>query len=290
MAVVLDIVDGHRVSRDRDGVTITRVARIDGLQAAGPGRLIEAVNARGIPEWDEVHPHVPGVIVTGLHAENMANDPSLAEVVITYQSLGSAGGTVQPDPTDDVGQATIEVGATVVGTQTNKDVKGNIINVQRDFQVGELNPRTGKTIEGSSVVIQQGGRITVNRPQNTLGFTRRENRAPHARSKRYTGMLNSKSFFFEAPKFWLCMGITGVSDDGGRTYDVDYRFQFDAEQWTATVVYVMPDGTLATGDLNFLVADGSYKIFDVYEQDDFNLLQLGGTPLNPAGGFQPVLP
>jgi len=147
-------------------------------------------------------------------------------------------------------ETTYEVGTVGYQTQTNKDKDDTLITV-------EYNGDTKSPL------------LSIEANEAYLIARRLEDASPLAKSLQYTNHVNSDTFGGGAIRTWRCIGITGVSNDGGSTWEVTYEFRYRADTWDVRAVYLLDDGT-PPDDVD---ADGD-KLVRVYPEIAFSGLDL----------------
>ena len=228
---------------------------------AGTGQqlLRNALAAPGIPRRGQRHPNHPSAHVAGRRATGGGG--RTLTVTITYDDKGES---------DDPSDQHISIGTSLRTVQTNKDVNGHVVRLSCP----------GKK--------DQGGEMSVERPLSTIHVTRTEEGSPGAKSQEYVGTVNKLNQFRLAEGganewTWRCEYITGDSSDGGRTWRVEYEFQYDKHGWEQEVVFIDPEtGRVAQELLDAFgsdpfgsIATEGWKFVQVYEEKNFNQLQLG---------------
>ncbi|MFH1732456.1 MAG: hypothetical protein ABIF82_12515 [Planctomycetota bacterium] len=271
----LDKLDGSTGTYDALGwVSMTRTALVTGLTGTGQAELAETLTATNMPAIGSVHPQIATLYLDSYAP--MALGGGKAKVTLTYKR--------KDDQSDDA--AVLTVGTTLEQKETNTDYLGAVmeIDVADDYLVAH-----------PDAALTQTGTATVGIPKTTLHFTRRETTCPATKSAAYVGSTNSGGWTgvdSKAPaRIWLCTAITGTSNDGGVTYQVDYDFVHaeriidgDGEvtqcTWDAFVFWQDP----ATGkpdpssdDIDYAAASGDgWARFQMYPTMDFNDLSLFG--------------
>ena len=243
----------------------TRVFHVSGLTGNASGRLHSAVLSSEIPVQGDPHPDIAGIYARTLTVT--PESPTSARVTVTYEPYDPA---VQPP--NDAAKPTIEVGATISAVETNMDINGELIKLS--YTQSKENPDTHQM---EDTKVNCGGKVNVQRPQPVVRMSRRESASPYQKALEYVGKKNSGSFMGAGPGYWLCTKIVGRSNDGGKTYDVEYEFQYSADTWDPTVVAIDKDTGEPPVDANgdtVLVEDTGYKRIVVYEEISFGGLNL----------------
>jgi hypothetical protein len=150
----------------------------------------------------------------------------------------------------------IEVGASLIQVETNKNAAGNVMSVNYDGQ-------------------EQGGLVGKLVPQTTISITRRESGSPGAKARNYVGKVNSSGWALDSSaqaRTWFCTAITGRSTDGGATYEVNYQFQYRPETWDENIVYIDPGTGRPPSDVSDTNGINTYEI---YATTNFNSILAG---------------
>jgi len=258
-----DLVDGQ-ITSGPDGLTLTRVALVEGLTSNADERMLEAITVTGIPRRGDFHPSIAGLAVASVSAVPVG--AGQARVTITYGVYN-----VTLNPPDESAPPQVTVGSTVQGVETNLDVDGNAMKL--DFFVADPD-------ENGNVFYRQveyTGTVSKQDPQTVARFSRREPFAPLTKSKTYVGKMNSNAFLGDPPRYWLCTRIEGTSNDGGLTYQVEYEFQRNASTWDVTIVGIDDQTDQPPDPADVVPGQGetSWKeTFQIYEEVDFSGLNL----------------
>lgn len=211
------------------------------FSVTGSSSELEAMNAPGIPEYNEAHPQNAGLLVKSLGVESP--QPTIRYVTVSYKR---GGGGDSPDPLDDRPHFTWQRGSRV--EEFNRDIFGNpIVNTNGDGFEG--NP----SIDIGTLLL----RIERNEPYFDI-----------PRSLTYTNAVNSDTFTLFGygsvePGQCLCTSIIPVS---GHPFDepyvrMSYDFEFrrgDAQDadglWDGFKIFVLNQGYRA-----YATADGVLK-------------------------------
>ena len=256
MAVLhLDYIDGRPQSeRDEEGwVWSERIARVTAVSGTGYQQHRNALRVFGMPQIGDEHPFIADLELTN-HTPSTVDD-EVVEVRLRY---------TRRDEEGNKEYARIDVGTSVSQDETNIDAAtGDAIKVTKQ---GSTAPRTAEE--------EQGGVVPIFVPKSSIVYRRRELGSPGAKSRLYVGKVNSGSFSLDPTAEvgnWLCTGITGPSIDGGKTYDVVYSFEYDANQWVARAFWIDPSTGKPSPDATEF--DG-WEDFQIYETIDFGGLDL----------------
>lgn len=243
----IDHVEGSSLTLTSEGYEAQRSARVSGLAGSAPDRLHAALKAHGMPRIGDPHPSIPDLRVVKVAVE--PDSPTDATVKITYRSPQGS----------HAGRSTVEIGASVANTTVMEDMAGNRITVA-------YSP-TGKAED----LRTQTTRVSRLAPQTTLQITRVELTSPLDKARRFIGGVNQTAVFDGPAGTWLCVAITGNSADGGNSYSVTYKFQFDPEGWQPTVAYIDPGTRQPPTDL---VKGVGSKTVHIYPELEFKELGL----------------
>lgn len=228
--LTLDIIDGGGMGVNSRGWRARRIAKLGGLTLTTQAGIYAAMYSSSIttstgermPQYGDPHPGIPGIIVNNIDVSQV--DQGICEAAIDYGVP-----EVATTPPSETAPAQIEVGATVQEVETSLDVNGQLMTV-------------GKFVDdGTALVLEiQTGTVRKQIPSVYFRYRRREPFSPGAKAKFHVGTMNSISVFDDPPKYWLCTGITGTSNDFGASYDVNYEFLRNEETWDAVVAWVDP--------------------------------------------------
>jgi len=222
--VKAEIRDGTTYNQAFEGNAAAVVYDVSGLRQSGQRMLTEACAAAGIPALGDRHPSDVTLIVRRKSARPLG--PDSARVTVEYAPPDPLTQEPQEDPSQAV-HGVIEVGATVQQATTQLDVNGRQITVQHTYNEGTAQQQTVVT----------GADVDIYVPQHILRATRRERYSPHDTAKKYVGRINYLGIWGYGARELLSTRISGVSNDGGQSYEVTYEFQYNADTWDATLVY-----------------------------------------------------
>ena len=262
--VVQDVLESAQLKWTPKGIEVSRCFIVSGLTGDPCERLFNATQA-DLPKFGDFHPTRPGIRVLDVAVTPI--DVSTCRVVVSYQGVDP-----KSSPPDDKQKPIIEVGAQTVQVETNEDIDGNLLTTH--FIQTKLDPVTSlqKTYDET-----QPGKIQIQVPQPIVKLSRREQSNPYDKALMYVGKINAQSFMDQASHMWMCIRIIGRSDDGGRSYNVDYEFQFNRESWDPTIVGIDKDTGMPPVDTDgnsVLVEGDGFKQVQVYEEVDFAGLSL----------------
>lgn len=259
MTVIMDQLDGGRAVKGISGWEFTRVAKVTELAGSGQNRIVDAVNQviQAVGDIGTEHPLISTSRIVKFTPRVVS--ASVVDVNIEYKE-----GSFSFENT-----TRINIGTSVSQVESNTDANGDPILVEYQYPTDyQLDPqKAGKTIK-------QGGTIQRPAPESTLVIKRRETASPGDKSRIYSGKANSVSWSLDPtsdPRQWFCYSITGESDDGGATYDVEYTFHYREETWDQEVMFINPDDGRPPPDL---VVGTGLKIVRRVKTIDFNGLGL----------------
>ncbi len=281
-----DLVEFNEIKEGPDGFEATRGFQIEGLAGNADQKSFEALGIPGIPNINDVHPSFSILNVVEKRFETQG--PTIGVVIVSYKQLNAdeqeAGSTSAP---------IISIGSTVQEDVVNLDVNGKqmllfhtkVKKIINAFLLVEEKPEKMPT---------QPGEVSMQFPQMTVSFQRREGESPFLKNEKHNGTINSRGFFQLGIHEWLCTGIDGESSDGGRTFLVTYKFQRaqKGNTWDPMLVYIDPETDAPVAGLNINGGDGPLSLtgeppnktgdpnqvgrkrFQVYPETDFNELNL----------------
>jgi len=242
--IISDVLEGSRLEHGDNGFVARRTMVVTDIPGSGTAILHNAMIARGVPYWGQSHPTIIGLPVRHRVATLEPGSQSKVRIEIVYEYPSGSSNLYVNDPDDlTAGAASIEISNTVQGSKTERDYEGNDIVVPRhEYQDSE----------GKEMVAPAGVReVEYQLPATIIRYRRRERNSPGNKSRLYTGKINAFSnlnpdgsgkTFTDPPHYWMCTGITGLSDDGGLTYNVNYEFQHNADTWDVLLGPRGPNG------------------------------------------------
>ena len=243
------------------GWQATRIARVSDLSAAGPARVLEAVNALGV-RVGEPHPVLPGCRLSSIDPAH--ESPSVVRCSLSYEPGPQAEGLTPPGAGGP--PYTVEIGAALQQVQTERDRDANLMVVTYTNEGGD---------QYSRALV-----FPVMTPQVTMTVRRTEAASPGNKAAQYVGKLNAAGWSFEPNSVegvWMCTGISGSSPDAGKTWNVSYDFQQApwTETWAVTGIYTDPVTGEMPADVDAAVnKNKAVKDFNIYDIANFNDLGL----------------
>ncbi|MFG0249240.1 MAG: hypothetical protein ACF8OB_10165 [Phycisphaeraceae bacterium JB051] len=240
--IKFDRTEGALLRQTPTGLEAQRQAYITGIT-----HLQQALDHPDLPRIGQAHPDIHTLIARSITAQ--PDGPNAAVITILYHNPGGHG---------DKPKVAIDTALRQELTET--DVNGSRITLAYS--------QTGDDAD----MITQGARVAVLRPQTQMALTRMQTTHPAKTARQYAGTVNRTSIFEGQPGTWLCTSIDGESEDGGITFKVTYRFQYNASGWQPTVSYTNPKTNRPPADL---VAGVGIKQVNLYRQEEFKNLGLG---------------
>ncbi len=240
--IKMDRTSGALLRHTAEGLEAQRQAFITGITD-----LQQALDHPDLPRIGQAHPEVHQLVVQSITAK--PDGPNAAIITINYHS--PAGRSEQPK---------VSVGTALRQELTETDLAGNRITVAYS-QTGD-----------AANMVTQGARVAVLKPQTEMSLTRLQTTHPARTARMYAGTVNRTAIFEGEPGTWLCTSIDGESEDGGVTFLVTYRFQYNSQGWQPTVSYTNPKTNRPPADL---VAGVGIKKVSLYRQEEFKNLGLG---------------
>ena len=155
-----------------------------------------------------------------------------------------------------------------------KSFNAGLVQVLRHYDAGNNLAAVTYTPAGGQpqTVVADLHRLILNA---TLSFHFLETADPESLTLAYAGMVNSATWRNYPPRTWLCLPISGSTQDGV-WYRNTYSFAYNPETWDQYAVFKNDDGTIPTGIAASIVTDGSvtsgngWSRFVVFPQADFN--------------------
>jgi hypothetical protein len=256
--VKFGLIDGSNAERDRDGwVSKEALLIVDGLtHTLGDDDLaaeaLSALDNAGYT-YGSAHPdssEYPNLKLLGPRRFTAVSS-SRVEVACTYK---------RPDR-DDPNYVAIRGDVSLVKEKTNQDVDGEDL-------VLEWTPEAGRDAK------RQTGTVDIWLPVRTLEFSKRLAVNPAPIAADIVGKVNSDTFQDAAAEYWLCMGLSFESPDGGVHWDTTMRFGHNPKKWRQTAYFVLDNGTIPDNWDNAANAGKTVKEIEVYDSAAFGALGL----------------
>jgi len=267
MAVVReDILKGTTGSKDIFGwKEIKRIVIVDDLgKASDPGGwenvMQEALDAAGAV-MSSAHPDVSYIYLRDAEAE--AIDKHQVKLTLTYSRV---------DFLHSIGfeDGAVEVGASVIAQETNKDKDGNEMFLSHIYPEGYQRSPHDTPLSAPSEADVQGHMATVMWPQVTWSVNRIESISKadlKTKAKTYVGKVNNDTWDGCAAGTVLCTRIQGRSTDGGVHFNIVYEYEYREETWDHTALYIRDNGKPPPEtDAN------SLKVYRIQPEADFSSL------------------
>lgn len=243
-----DLIDGSSASLTLDGFSVTRAYHLKDCESPAEALALG-------PALFDFHPTIEGIQVV-----NKSVTPKSSKqyrLAVQYEAIDD-----DQSLTSNPNETTINIGTSVQQVETNLDVNKEPIVI-----------RDAVDAEGEQLP-DQGGVVSVYRPQTTISFSRREEVQGNERvtaDLSVVGKINDSSFFGYPELTMLCTGITSSSSDGGLSYQTTYEFQYNKQTWVIDVAYT-DDSNNPRGDAS--INRGSIIPVQVYERANFGALNL----------------
>lgn len=254
ISIIPDLIEGASFSLTANGPVATRVF---GVFTDASESMTEILATPPIPAYGAAYPGTGGlgefaeIVALEIQCVPESSENTKYKVIVSYGLPDLS----QKEASDDPEDSLIQLGSTVSSGKTTKDKNGTQITVSLTD-----NPT-------------QTGEVEVQIPQTVVVFERKESTSPLTKSIAFAGTVNTSTIGDFAARTLLCLGIEGTSSDDGLTWQVTYRFQYNANTWDATVVYVDPDTGRPHDDINIGTSDG-VTVARVYPESNFSTLDL----------------
>lgn len=259
MGVIADLKEGS-LTLNSEGAETTRTFQVNELTGAGHAKTYAACMSPGIPRRGDPHPSIPFIFATTVVGE--INGAGVS-VKVTYSTPTAA--EKEPDETE---LPTIQVGSTLQESTTSKDKDNKLIKVPFRYTPVDEDGNLGEQITEEFVPV-----LSVQVPQSSLEYQRRERNSPILKAIKYVGAVNQLQMGIYAARTLLCTGIEGQSSDGGITYSVSYRFQINLNTWDAEYFYIDQATGQPHKDVKISPANG-YGVAKLYREIDFSPLNV----------------
>ena len=268
--VTLDLVDENNGTYNWMGwQELVRKAIVKGVEGEGFERIVQAKETVGMPELYDPHPAVDYCLLREIRFESVDNETVVLRLIYRRTQRGDA----------QRAQKTIETGASLSQVSTNQDYEGTVFKVDHDFPPGYKSSIDAEPLAGTTTSPTQSLEVPLLIPESTITISKRESSDPASKARDYVGKVNSGSWTWDtsAPaRTWMCTGIVGRSDDGGDHFNVTYSFQYRADTWDTTIVFIDPNTSRPPVDLvsGTMGQTAGQKTVQMYSTADFNNLNL----------------
>lgn len=218
---------GQATSTLADGIKVSRVFMVSGIEGNPSGIIPAALTAGRIPQVGEPHPSIGNITCDSVTAVPV--DGAEVQVTANYSALKTGQTAV-----DENAQVQISFSSSVQSVETNQ-----FFNASNNKELMILEYTFPPDEDPNGVAGPKKIVPTATREQAILVATlsRLESKPPLEKSKAFTEHLNKRTFLGSGPRTWLCTSITGVSSDGGQTYQVTYVFEFSQDKWDTTLAW-----------------------------------------------------
>ena len=249
MAAALDIKENARISRDKNGYRVDRIAIVTGVTGTASQRLYNAINDIGLPNYGDVHPDIAGIYLNDITADVI--DPETVRVTMSYYN----------DPSDaEGGETSVRVSAGTTIEEVTTDILGAAMETEYTVTEEIFNWTTVKPTFTADVEI----------PRLTFDFETTSATLPKTSMDTYHGKINSAIWNGYAIGTILCAAVN--IDQQGDEFKIRYSFIYNADTWKFLAKVPDAPGNIAsTTDLDLDILTG-IKEFDVYESVDFTPL------------------
>ena len=250
MAVTIDIKDGARISRTKNGYRADRIAIVSGVTGSASARLYNAITDSGLPAYGSAHPSISTIYLNDITGDVI--DPDTVKLTLSYYD----------DPTNaDGGETTSRASGTTTIEEVKLDINGDAMVTQ---------------YTGASIPIISGETFTaeVERPRVTFDFEFTSSTFPKSTIDTYLGKINSVIWNGYPVKTILCTAVN--TDKQGDDYKIRISFAYNPDTWVflAKTSYYPPLLDHPSNvDSSLDLATGT-RPWDVYSTADFSPLAL----------------
>lgn len=191
--------------------------------------LLDAINATGIPQWNEGLDGGTNLISTQRSVRMIDKDKAYVDV--TYEHYHNEGQDFDSPP---VGVQTGELRVNIQQVDTNKDENGDMIELSHTY------PEDDKDYGGQTKT--QVGKIQVFSPQRTQTYRgSKQTQTPWLIANQIVGCLNSTPWSGGEVRTWMCTGATWQlldATEGANRYFMSFEFQHNPDGWDPTAVFI----------------------------------------------------
>ena len=247
MAAQLDLIENTRISLDKSGYRVDRIALVTSVTGSADERLFNAINDPALPNYGDVHPVISSIYLNDLSAEVI--DPETVRVTLSYYD--------DPSTESGTGNATVRASATTVVEEVKFDINGDPLKTQYTVSSG--------------VVDHEPFTAEVERARVTWDFEFTSSTFPQADINAYLGKINSAAWNGYAVQTILCTAIN-VSQQGD-DFNIRYSFAYNEDTWVFEArTKSQPIGDHPVNVDTSLDTTTGRRPFDVYETADFTPL------------------
>lgn len=261
LQVFEDLVKGQATSTLADGKKVTRVFMVTGIQGNPVDIIPAALTAGSIPQVGDAHPSIGTITCDSVTANPV--DAAEVQVSANYSTLreGQTG-------VDEEAQVQISFSSSVQSVETNEFFDGT----NKKLMVLEYTFPPDEDPEGTATPKKVVP--TASREQAILVATlsRLESEPPLNKAVQFVEHTNKRTFLGTGARTWLCTSITGVSSDGGETYQVTYTFEFREETWDVKLAWADQETGAIPDDVDTQAE--AFKDFQLQPTANFQELDL----------------
>jgi hypothetical protein len=244
MATQLDIQQNSRISQNKDGFRVDRIALVSGVTGDPDERLYNAITDAGLPDYGDEHPSISGIYLNELSADVI--DPETVKVTLSYYNDSA---------TAEGGETTSRASGSTNIEETKLDINGDDM--------------TTRYVDGSIIYPKVSFTAEIERPRVTFDFEYTVSSFPKTTIDTYLGKINSVIWNGYAVETILCVAVD-VNQEGS-LYRVRISFAYNADTWAflakmPTAPPLTAHATDPDSDLNLTTG---IRPFDVYDQVDF---------------------
>ncbi len=255
--VIKDTIEST-ISSSADGVELVRYIKLLGYTSgSAEQKLYNVLKHSSIPKVGEFHAKIPFIRVTDVSVNPI--DAGSFMVAVTYGTY-----SFEKEAPSETSKGTKQIGSSTHQVTHQKNNQGKQLKVSLNIR----DKKTGKTERKEQIV-----EVDMEFPTTVIQWSRREPKHPIAKSRFYTGSVNRISVWGFKPRTMLCLRIEGISDDGGKTYDVNYEFQYNAPTWDVQLVYIDAEKDKPHEQVDTPSGNG-LGIERIYPETDFRNLNL----------------
>ena len=259
MAVIIDIKDGARISRDKNGYRTDRVAIVTGVTGTASQRLYNAITDASLPAYGSAHPSISTIYLNDISGEVI--DTETVRLTLSYYN----------DPASaEGGETSLRISSSTTVEQVDIDENGNRLEARF---IALIQPASS----GDPLSIATGSRLwtaEVERPITTFDFNYTSSVNPYSSLTIYEGAVNSVMWNGKPAGTVLCSSID--IDNQGTEYKVRISFTVNDKGWqfkgaVKTDNLILPLNPYTTPDTGLDLHTG-VKIFDLLPTADFTPL------------------
>jgi len=226
LEVFEDLVKGQATSTLADGTKVTRVFMVSGIEGNPADIIPGALTAGQIPRVGDPHPSIGTITCDSVTATPV--DAAQVQVSANYSTLRTGQTGV-----DEEARVQISFSSSVQGVETNEFFSGTT----KKLMVLEYTFPPEEDPEGTSKPKKVVPTATREQAILVATLSRLESEPPLTKAVNFVEHTNKRTFLGTGARTWLCTSITGVSSDGGETYQVTYTFEYRSETWDVKLAW-----------------------------------------------------